>query len=87
MLLATRPLGCVGEACFERLRRHRDSEDLAWVMLLSVFLLAVGVGRSPRRDARRSRFMGASLVLLALGAALLVLGLIVSRGSSAGAPL
>ncbi len=87
ILLAVRPLGCVGEACFQGGRHHRDSEDIAWVLLVSVLLLAVSAGSAPSRDRRVRPFLTASFVLLSLGAALLALGLVVNRGSSDGSPL
>jgi hypothetical protein len=87
ILLAMRPLGCVGQACFEGFRGHRDSEDIAWVLLVSVLLLALSVGAAPRRDGRIRPVLVAPFVLLTLGAALLTLGIIVNRGSSDGSAL
>ena len=87
MLLAVRPLGCVGQSCFEGGRHHRDSEDIAWVLLVSVLLLAVSVWAAPGRDGRPRRLLSASFVLLTVGSALLVVGLIVNRGSSDGSAL
>ncbi|WP_210505734.1 hypothetical protein [Naasia sp. SYSU D00057] len=87
ILLAVRPLGCVGQACFEGARRHRESEDIAGLLLVSVLLLAVSVAAALREDGRLGRFRLASLVLLVLGAALLALGIAVNRGSSDGATL
>jgi hypothetical protein len=86
ILLAARPLGCVGEACFDGIRTHRDSEDIASLMLVSVLMLAVSVGTA-LRHGRRDPFLVASFVLLTLGAALLALGIIVNRGSSDGSAL
>ncbi len=87
LLLAVRPLGCVGEACFDGVRRHRESEDIAWVLLVSVLLLALSVATASRQEGRRRPLRLASLVLLIVGAALLTFGLIVNRGSSDGAVL
>jgi hypothetical protein len=88
VLLATRPVGCVGAACFEGGRTHRDTEDIAWVLLIAVLLLAVSIGSGLSRGlkpGRRLRF--AALVLWGSGAALLVLGLVLNGGRSTGASL
>jgi hypothetical protein len=87
ILLAVRPAGCVGQACFEGVGRHRESEDAAWVLLVSVLLLAVSMAAAPRRAGRRDALLTASLLLLALGAVLLALGLLVNGAFPSGSPL
>lgn len=88
VLLATRPVGCVGQACFEGGRTHRDSEDIAWILLVAVLPLAVSIGSDLSRGGRSGwRLRSAALVLYGSGVALLVLGLVVNRGRSTGASL
>jgi hypothetical protein len=87
-LLASRPMGCVGAACFEGGRTHRDTEDIAWILLVSVALLTVAIASDVSRDVGRGRRMrSAALALCGTGAALLVLGLVVNQGRSTGASL
>ncbi|WP_207454159.1 hypothetical protein [Desertivibrio insolitus] len=86
LLLAVRPLGCVGGACFAGVLRHRESEDIAWLLLVAVLLLAAAAGVAARSGRARRRWT-ASLLLLLAGAALLVVGLFVNRGASDGSPL
>ena len=87
-LLAIRPPGCVGAACFDGVRSHRDTEDIAWILLVAVLLLAASIASDLERDGGRGRrIRAAALVLCATGAALLVLGLVVNRGRSTGASL
>ena len=88
LLLAVRPLGCVGAECFGTGRGQRESEDIAWILLVAVALLTVAIASDlARRVERGRRLRLAALVLYGCGAALLVVGLIVNRGSSTGAPL
>jgi energy-coupling factor transporter transmembrane protein EcfT len=88
VLLAVRPVGCVGEACFELGRRHRESEDLAWVLLISVLLLAVSAGIAVhQREGGRTAWRRTAFALLLLGAVLLVLGLFMNASFAAGSPL
>jgi hypothetical protein len=88
VLLALRPVGCVGAACAEGDRSHRGTEDIAWILLAAVLLLAGSIAAHRSRDARPGRRLhSAALALCGTGAALLVLGLILNAGDSAGAPL
>lgn len=88
MLLSVRPVGCVGEACFEVGRGHRESEDLAWLLLSSVLLLALGTGLAGRqRGGARTPWRMTAFVLLLVGAVLLVVGLFMNASSPAGSPL
>lgn len=88
VLLATRPIGCVGAACFQEGRSHRGTEDIAWILLAAVLMLAASIASHLFLGVQRGRSLqAAALVLCATGAALLALGVVVNRGRSTGAPL
>ncbi|MDQ4137340.1 MAG: hypothetical protein M3116_00635 [Actinomycetota bacterium] len=85
LLLAARPVGCVGDVCSEVGRHHRESEDLAWVLLVSVLLLTMSTGWAARRpESPGGRLRVAALLLMALGAVLLAIGLFVNASSPGG---
>jgi hypothetical protein len=83
VLIAVRPEGCVGQACSGG-AAHRGSEDISWLFLIAVALLAFAVAGS-RTLPRWGRI--ATATTLAVGAILLGIGLAINRGSSYGNPL
>ncbi len=83
VLLALRPEGCVGQACSGG-AAHRPSEDISWLFLIAVALLAVAVA-GHRTLPRWGRI--ATATTLAVGALLLAVGIAINRGSSYGDPL
>lgn len=87
-LLALRPVGCVGAACAEGDRTHRGTEDIAWILLAAVLLLAGSIASHRSRDGGPGRrLQSAALALCGTGGALLVLGLILNARHSTVAPL
>ena len=77
LLLAARPEGCIAAACGTR--AHRPSEDLAWLLLVAVMLIAVSAGLVAARAPRRGRgLLWSGTGLVAAGAVLLAVGIMVN---------
>ena len=86
--LSARPEGCVGADCRFPGASNRPSEDLAWLLLLSVVALAVAVSRlagGPSASARGA--FRAGTALLWVGAVLLAAGIAVNATLPGDSPL
>ncbi len=86
--LSARPEGCVQTGCWYPGASNRPSEDLAWLLLLSVLALAVAVNRlagCPPASGRGA--MRAGTALLWIGAVLLAAGIIVNAALPGDSPL
>ncbi|MCF6743452.1 hypothetical protein E9529_04030 [Blastococcus sp. KM273128] len=86
--LSTRPGGCVGADCRVPGASNRPSEDLAWLLLLSVVALGVAVScLASGTSAAGRRPSRAGAVLLWAGAVLLAAGLAVNAVLVGDSPL
>lgn len=88
VLLVSRPEGCVAQGCALSAVPPRPSEDLAWLLLLAVVLLALAAGRPARAEGRAGRgLLLAGSGLMWTGAVLLVVGLGVNAVAAGDSPL
>jgi hypothetical protein len=86
--LSARPEGCVQAGCRFPGASNRPSEDLAWLLLLSVVALAVAVNRlagGPSASGRGAFRVGTGL--LWVGAVLLAAGIVVNAALPGDSPL
>lgn len=86
--LSARPEGCVQAGCRFPGASNRPSEDLAWLLLLSVVALAVAVNRlagCPSASGRGA--LRAGTALLWIGAVLLAAGIVVNAALQGDSPL
>ena len=89
LLLARRPEGCVADACHEVLAPNaRPTEDLAWLYLLAVALLAGAAGLLAGVEHGRGRTPArVAAALLTAGAAVMAIGLVVNAALVGDSPL
>lgn len=79
IITASKPRGCIGPEC--DVGAMRDSSDVAPFLLLALLLSAMGLAGMvirTRNAGRLDRWMQTSVALCAVGAALLVLGMVLS---------
>ena len=90
LVLATRPEGCIAASCSVA-AGHRVTEDVAWLLLLSVAFLAVATGvlaGDLSRHARTTaRTMWAAAAFLSAGAVALAAGVVINAAIVGDSPL
>lgn len=87
LVLHARPQGCIAAACSAPGTSVRPTEDLLWLFLVAVGVLAVGMALAPSGGPRgRAAWTIATWLVLA-GAAALSLGLVVNAALPGDSPL
>ena len=88
LLINRRPEGCIGDTCGFGVM-PRPTEDLAWVFLVAVVLIALGTTTLSRHGGRgeRSLAVAGGAALAIAGAVALAAGLVVNAVITGDSPL